>query len=67
MADENTTPEVQDVKVDESSIARPDIARRNTLDKQLAHRPDRAELIESEPPPFSHILLFVPSPICLCL
>ncbi|KUI70748.1 MKL/myocardin-like protein 2 [Cytospora mali] len=46
MADENTTPEVDDVKVDESSIARPDIARRNTLDKQLAHRPDRAELIE---------------------
>lgn len=43
MADENTTP-----KVDESSIARPDPARRNSLEKQLSHRPERSELIESE-------------------
>ncbi|ROV95917.1 hypothetical protein VSDG_05124 [Cytospora chrysosperma] len=46
MAEENEVPKVDEVKVDESSIARPDPARRNSLEKQLSHRPDRAELIE---------------------
>lgn len=50
MADENTAPKVNDIKVDESPISRPDPERRNSLAKQLSHRPDRAELIESEPP-----------------
>lgn len=52
MADENTPPVVDDVKadevkVDESSV-KPDLARRNSLEKHLAHRPERAELVESK-------------------
>ncbi|KAK7738574.1 hypothetical protein SLS53_006095 [Cytospora paraplurivora] len=46
MADENTTPAVNDVKVDESSIAHPDPDRRGSLEKQLLQRPGKAELIE---------------------
>lgn len=47
MADENAAPVVDEVKVDESSV-KPDAVRRNSLEKHLAQRPDRAELIESE-------------------
>lgn len=46
MADENTNPVIDDVKVDESSV-KPDSARRNSLEKHLAQRPEKAELIES--------------------
>lgn len=44
MADENTPPAV----VDETPIGQATAgARRNSLEKHLAQRPDRAELIES--------------------
>jgi hypothetical protein len=48
MADENTNPAAQEAKVDETPISHPNAARRNSLEKQLAHRPDRAELVESK-------------------
>lgn len=48
MADENTNPTVEEIKVDETPISHPNAARRNSLEKQLAHRPDRAELVESK-------------------
>lgn len=48
MADENTNPAVEETKVDETPISHPNAARRNSLEKQLAHRPDRAELVESK-------------------
>lgn len=48
MADDNTAPAVDDVKVDESSINHPDAARRNSLEKLISHRPDRSELVESK-------------------
>lgn len=44
MADETPAP-----VVDESSIA-PVPERRNSLEKHLAQRPDRAELVDSEHP-----------------
>lgn len=44
MADETPAP-----VVDESSIA-PVPERRNSLEKHLAQRPDRAELVDSEKP-----------------
>lgn len=47
MADEHS-PVVDEVKIDESSINHPTTARRNSLEKHLAHRPDRTELIESK-------------------
>lgn len=47
MADENAAPVVDEVKVDESSV-KPDAARRNSLEKHLAQRPERAELVESK-------------------
>lgn len=50
MADENTTPTVDEVKVDESSINPPSAARRNSLEKLISHRPERAELVESKEP-----------------
>lgn len=50
MADENTNPAVEETKVDETPISHPNAARRNSLEKQLAHRPDRAELVESKLP-----------------
>ncbi|KAI3394887.1 hypothetical protein diail_2122 [Diaporthe ilicicola] len=46
MADVNTNPTVEETKVDETPISQPNAARRNSLEKQLAHRPDRAELVE---------------------
>lgn len=55
MADENPAPVVDDVKVDESSV-KPDLARRNSLEKHLAHRPERAELIESKTHPRTLLL-----------
>lgn len=51
MADENTNPAVEETKVDETPISHPNAARRNSLEKQLAHRPDRAELVESKHEP----------------
>lgn len=50
MADENTNPAVEETKVDETPISHPNAARRNSLEKQLAQRPDRAELVESKHP-----------------
>lgn len=50
MADEQKTPEANEVKVDESSINPPNAARRNSLEKLISHRPDRTELIESKRP-----------------
>lgn len=50
MADENTNPAVEEPKVDETPISHPNAARRNSLEKQLAQRPDRAELVESKHP-----------------
>lgn len=50
MADDNTNPAVEETKVDETPISHPNAARRNSLEKQLAHRPDRAELVESKLP-----------------
>lgn len=50
MADENTNPAVEETKVDETPISHPNAARRNSLEKQLAQRPDRAELVESKRP-----------------
>lgn len=47
MADVNAAPVVDDVKIDESSV-KPDPARRNSLEKHLAQRPERAELVESK-------------------
>lgn len=50
MAEQNTAPPaVDEPKVDESSINPPSaVARRNSLEKLLAHRPDRTELVESK-------------------
>lgn len=48
MADNNAAPIVDDIKVDESSISTAGGARRNSLEKHLAQRPERAELVESE-------------------
>lgn len=45
MAEDNSAP-----VVDEASINHPSAARRNSLEKLLAHRPDRAELVESKRP-----------------
>lgn len=55
MAEENTAPvidevKVDEVKVDESSINHPSAARRNSLEKLIAHRPDRTQLVESRRP-----------------
>ncbi|PSR88808.1 hypothetical protein BD289DRAFT_366669 [Coniella lustricola] len=55
MADSNNTaPAVDDVKVDETSISTAGGARRNSLEKHLAHRPERAELIEKNILPASN-------------
>lgn len=48
MADENTNPAAEETKVDETPISHPNAARRNSLEKQLAQRPDRSELVESK-------------------
>lgn len=58
MADENTPPVVDEVKVDESSV-KPDPARRNSLEKHLAQRPEKAELVESKTLHFlAHLNMF---------
>lgn len=68
MADENTTPAVNDVKIDESSIAHPDPDRRGSLEKQLLQRPGKAELIESKQKPSSlPVLTFYPLLLLTCL
>lgn len=55
MAEENTTaPQVDEVKVDETSINHPSAARRNSLEKLLSHRPERAELVEKNILPASN-------------
>lgn len=50
MADENTpvAAPAEEVKIDDSSINHATAARRNSLEKHLAQRPERAELVESE-------------------
>ncbi|KAF4997078.1 hypothetical protein FGRMN_4109 [Fusarium graminum] len=47
MAD--TTEQQQTKLVDDSSIS--PVERRNSLEAHLKHRPERAELVESKPPP----------------
>lgn len=42
-----STKQQQPLVVDETPIARPDNARKNSLNNHLMHRPERNDLIES--------------------